>query len=63
MADSNGPNVELAEPDMALLESTASLDALHGVEQREVLNLVDSLRQCGLDEIVALPQLVICGDQ
>ncbi|KAI9768061.1 MAG: hypothetical protein M1840_005095 [Geoglossum simile] len=43
--------------------STSSLDALQSAEQRGVLNIVDSLRQCGLDGIVSLPQLVVCGDQ
>lgn len=43
--------------------STSSLDALQSDEQRQVLNIVDSLRQCGLEGIVSLPQLVVCGDQ
>jgi GTPase SAR1 family protein len=43
--------------------STSSLDALQNDEQRKVLNIVDSLRQCGLDGILSLPQLVVCGDQ
>ncbi|KAE9373038.1 hypothetical protein N431DRAFT_465349 [Stipitochalara longipes BDJ] len=43
--------------------STSSLDALQSDEQRQFLNIVDSLRQCGLEGIVSLPQLVVCGDQ
>jgi len=43
--------------------STSSLDALQSDEQRQVLNIIDSLRQCGLEGIVSLPQLVVCGDQ
>jgi GTPase SAR1 family protein len=43
--------------------STSSLDALQNDEQRKILNIVDSLRQCGLDGILSLPQLVVCGDQ
>ncbi|KAI9838389.1 MAG: hypothetical protein M1819_005658 [Sarea resinae] len=43
--------------------TTASLDKLQNDEQRKVLDIVDSLRQCGLEEIVSLPQLVVCGDQ
>jgi GTPase SAR1 family protein len=31
--------------------------------QWKVLNIVDSLRQCGIDDIIPLPQLVVCGDQ
>ena len=42
---------------------TASLDALKSADQRNVLNIVDSLRECGIDDIVPLPQLVVCGDQ
>ena len=41
----------------------ASLDALQSAEQQNVLNVVDSLRECGIDDIVPLPQLVVCGDQ
>lgn len=41
--------------------STSSLDALQNDEQRKVLNIVDSLRQCGLDGIISLPQLVVDG--
>jgi GTPase SAR1 family protein len=57
-----------AIPDSPLSEqhipiSTSSLDALQSDEQRQVLNIVDSLRQCGLEGIVSLPQLVVCGDQ
>lgn len=43
--------------------TTASLDALQSADQRNVLNIVDSLRDCGIDDIVPLPQLVVCGDQ
>lgn len=43
--------------------TTASLDALQSADQRNVLNIVDSLRECGIDDIVPLPQLVVCGDQ
>jgi hypothetical protein len=40
-----------------------SLQKLQSAEQIELLNVVDSLRACGLSEIVALPQLIVCGDQ
>ena len=29
----------------------------------ELLDVVDSLRACGLSEIIVLPQLIVCGDQ
>ncbi|KAN0119549.1 P-loop containing nucleoside triphosphate hydrolase protein [Hyaloscypha variabilis] len=40
-----------------------SLQKLQSAEQLELLNVVDSLRAYGLSEIVALPQLIVCGDQ
>lgn len=43
--------------------TSASLDALQSADQRDVLNIVDSLRECGIDNILPLPQLVVCGDQ
>ena len=42
---------------------TASLEGLQSAEQRNVLNIVDQLRQCGLESTLSLPQLVVCGDQ
>ena len=45
------------------LETTSSLEGLQSAEQRKVLNIVDQLRQCGLESTLSLPQLVVCGDQ
>ncbi|PQE07233.1 interferon-induced GTP-binding Mx protein [Rutstroemia sp. NJR-2017a BVV2] len=42
---------------------TDSLEDLQTEEQRRVLNTVSSLRKCGLDSVLPLPQLVVCGDQ
>ncbi|KAM3075405.1 hypothetical protein ACMFMF_006079 [Clarireedia jacksonii] len=42
---------------------TASLEDLQTEEQRRVLNTVSSLRKCGLESVLPLPQLVVCGDQ
>lgn len=39
------------------------MEKLQSTEQQELLDVVDSLRACGLSEIVALPQLIVCGDQ
>jgi GTPase SAR1 family protein len=50
MTDSNGLNLP-------------SLQRLQSTKQMEVLDVVDSLRACGLSEIIALPQLIVCGDQ
>jgi len=50
MADSNG----LKMPSLGRLQSQ---------EQMELLDVVDSLRACHLGDIIALPQLIVCGDQ
>jgi len=57
----NGNAFELLGP--LFPTTTSSLDALQTADQRKVLNIVDSLRQCGIDNIIPLPQLVVCGDQ
>jgi len=57
----NGNAFELLSP--LLPATTSSLDALQTADQRKILNIVDSLRQCGIDDIIPLPQLVVCGDQ
>jgi GTPase SAR1 family protein len=43
--------------------NTASLEALQTNEQRLVLDTIAQVRKCGLESILALPQLVVCGDQ
>jgi polynucleotide 5'-kinase involved in rRNA processing len=50
----------LVNPDAV---TTDSLEALQSDEQRKVLDIVDHLRRQGLNSIVELPQLVVCGDQ
>ncbi len=40
-----------------------ALQNLQSAEQLKLLDVVDSLRACGLSEIVSLPQLIVCGDQ
>ena len=42
---------------------TSSLEDLQTEEQRRVLDTVADVRKCGLDSILSLPQLVVCGDQ
>src|ERR1019366_160790 len=42
---------------------TSSLEDLQTDEQRRVLDTVAQVRKCGLDSILSLPQLVVCGDQ
>lgn len=43
--------------------ASASLDDLQSKEYRQILDMVDRLRTCGLGSILPLPQLVVCGDQ
>lgn len=45
------------------LDVTNSLEDLQTDEQRRVLDIVAQVRRCGLDSILSLPQLVVCGDQ
>jgi len=42
---------------------TTSLESLQSDEQRLVLDTVAQVRKCGLESILALPQIVVCGDQ
>jgi hypothetical protein len=45
------------------LTLTASLEDLQTDEQRRILDTVAQVRKCGLESILSLPQLVVCGDQ
>jgi GTPase SAR1 family protein len=45
------------------LPSTTSLDQFQTEEQRHVLDTVAQIRKCGLEGVLSLPQLVVCGDQ
>ncbi|KAL6713269.1 hypothetical protein ACLMJK_008734 [Lecanora helva] len=42
---------------------SAGLENLQNHEQRRVLDVVAQVRKCGLDGVLSLPQLVVCGDQ
>ncbi|KAI1124878.1 interferon-induced GTP-binding protein Mx [Nemania abortiva] len=42
---------------------SSMLGELQTAEQREILDTITQLRKCGLDTILSLPQLVVCGDQ
>jgi GTPase SAR1 family protein len=42
---------------------TSSLRDLQSDEQRRVLDTIARVRKCGLESILSLPQLVVCGDQ
>lgn len=43
--------------------TTSSLDQFQTDEQRHVLDTIAHIRKCGLEGILSLPQLVVCGDQ
>lgn len=45
------------------MNTNESIRLLESDEQRRVLDTVNQVRKCGLEGIVALPQLVVCGDQ
>ncbi|OCL01429.1 hypothetical protein AOQ84DRAFT_306727 [Glonium stellatum] len=48
------------DPDVV---TTSSLEALQSDGQRKIMDVVDKLRRTGLNGVVQLPQLVVCGDQ
>ena len=45
------------------MDISTSLEDLQTDEQRRVLDTVAQVRKCGLDSVLSLPQLVVCGDQ
>ncbi|ROW11295.1 hypothetical protein VMCG_00863 [Cytospora schulzeri] len=64
---SNGtPSPESSEDATSLqfmMTDTMSLEELQTDEQRRVLDTVSQVRKCGLDSVLSLPQIVVCGDQ
>ena len=45
------------------MDITTSIQDLQSHEQRQVRDTVAQVRKCGLESILDLPQLVVCGDQ
>lgn len=45
------------------VEMKRQLEELQSEEQRRVLDTVSDIRKCGLDTVLSLPQIVVCGDQ
>ncbi|TDZ28806.1 Interferon-induced GTP-binding protein Mx [Colletotrichum spinosum] len=41
----------------------STLEDLQTDDQRKILDTITSLRKCGLDGILSLPEIVVCGDQ
>jgi hypothetical protein len=56
------PTNPLTRVSLSLLDVRSSLVDLQTDEQRRVLATVAQVRRCGLDSILSLPQLVVCGD-
>ncbi|KAI7779831.1 hypothetical protein LA080_000329 [Diaporthe eres] len=42
---------------------SGTLEELQTDEQRRVLDTVSQVRKCGLESVLSLPQIVVCGDQ
>jgi GTPase SAR1 family protein len=40
-----------------------ALSSLETFDHRRVLDIVSQLRKCGLNSVLSLPQIVVCGDQ
>lgn len=40
-----------------------TIEELQTDEQRRVLDIVSQVRKCGLESVLSLPQIVVCGDQ
>lgn len=57
---SNETNAASATPKMKI---HSTLQDLQTEEQGRVLDTVSQIRKCGLDSILSLPQIVVCGDQ
>ena len=58
-----------ADPDAALpspkatVHLTESLEDFQSDEQRSILDTVSQIRKCGLEALLPLPQIVVCGSQ
>lgn len=63
-AESSGsPTSPQASHQIDKFRDTSSLEDLQTDEQRLVLDTVAQVRKCGLEGVLSLPQLVVCGDQ
>ncbi|KAF2433621.1 dynamin family protein-like protein [Tothia fuscella] len=45
------------------MKMTDSMKALESSQQSRVLDTVAQIRKCGLEGVLSLPQIVVCGDQ
>ncbi|KUI66438.1 Interferon-induced GTP-binding protein MxE [Cytospora mali] len=61
--DPSSPSSEVLSTAQSMMADTTSLEELQTDEQRRVLDVVSQVRKCGLESILSLPQIVVCGDQ
>ncbi|ETS75372.1 hypothetical protein PFICI_12316 [Pestalotiopsis fici W106-1] len=61
--DSKSSDIVSGPATLKKLDATPTLESLQTDEQRRVLDIVADLRKCGLESVLSLPQLVVCGDQ
>lgn len=59
----DNPNSPPEPSTIRKMDITSSLEDFQTEEQRRVLDTVAQVRKCGLESILSLPQLVVCGDQ
>ena len=57
------PNLHPVPAVVKDMDINSSLEDLQTDEQRQILDTVAQVRKCGLESILSLPQLVVCGDQ
>ena len=62
MSDSGDASVE-TQTTAPTVNLTSSLEDFQSDEQRSVLDTVGQIRKCGLEAILPLPQIVVCGNQ
>jgi hypothetical protein len=62
LVNGTGPKIRNKIPKKDV-DITGSLEELQTDEQRRILDTVAQVRKCGLESILSLPQLVVCGDQ
>lgn len=51
------------QPSLTMMEIKPRVEDMLGEEHRRVLDTVSDIRKCGLDTVLSLPQIVVCGDQ
>ena len=59
----DGPKLQPVPAVVKEMDINSSLEDLQTDEQRQILDTIAQVRKCGLESILSLPQLVVCGDQ